>query len=48
MNAFIIARDMCKGSVLVITMQVLDSHLDDDGDDDVNTQLPEPAMKSLP
>ena len=47
MNAFIIARDMCKGSVLVITMQVLDSHLDDSADD-ANTQLPEPAMKSLP
>ena len=46
MNAFIIARDMCKGSVLVITMQ-LDSHLDA-GDDDANTQLPEPAMKRLP
>lgn len=47
MNALIIARDICKGSMLVITMQVLDSHLDD-GADDGNTQVPEPAMKRLP
>lgn len=47
MNASdIIARDICKGSMFVITMQVLDSYLDD-GDDDANTQLPEPAMKRL-
>lgn len=34
-----------KGSVLVITMQVSNSHLDDDGNDDAKTQLPEPVMK---